>query len=119
MSETNRELSRRDLLGGSALALAGMAAAACAPVNEPPGADPDAPGTPGVSDSWAETPERLFDNFVRVRCNREGGIAPWWWSGVYMAVTPDRNPKVLFAAEGCETKRFVRLDENRYEVWSK
>ena len=26
---------------------------------------------------------------------------------------------MLFAAEGCETKRVERLDENRYEIWSK
>ncbi len=127
MPRTNSELSRRDVLGGYALALAGLAAGACAPgsenaVNDDVSADDEAQADlprRDLSDDWAETPERLFDNFVRVRCGREGGIAPWWWSGVYVAVTPDRNPRVLFAAEGCETKRFVRLGENRYEVWSK
>lgn len=123
MSATTHELNRRELLGGSALALAGIATAACVPGNEEnvsaQDGEPATPRSPDLSDAWAETPERLFDNFVRVRCNREGGIAPWWWSGVYVAVTPDRNPRVLFAAEGCETKRFVRLGENRYEVWSK
>ena len=127
MPASNNLLSRRAWLGNSTLALAGLTAAACSGESQAPGADtasdPDgsaiAPSVNDLSDAWAETPERLFRNFVRVRCDREGGVAPWWWSGVYVAVTPDRNPQVLFAAEGCETKRFVRLADDRYEVWSK
>ena len=131
MPEPTSEITRRDILGGSALALAGLVTASCAPgaQNSAGNEGNAAPNTPGeggsatdardLSDAWAATPEQLFDNFVRVRCDRDGGIAPWWWSGVYVAVTPDQNPQILFAAEGCETKRFVRLADNRYEVWSK
>ena len=131
MPEPTSEITRRDILGGSALALAGLVTASCAPGAQNSAANEGnaAPNTPAeggsatgardLSDAWAATPESLFDNFVRVRCDRDGGIAPWWWSGVYVAVTPDQNPQILFAAEGCETKRFVRLAENRYEVWSK
>ncbi len=130
MPGTHQALSRRQWLGGSALALAGSALAACTPAGRlfdtadtegapDSGVPRDGRAARDLSDAWAGTPERLFRNFVRMRCHREGGIAPWWWSGVYVAVTPDRNPQVLFAAEGCETKRFVRLAEDRYEVWSK
>ena len=128
--EAARELNRRDMLGASALALGGLAAAACAPGSEGapspeasgygsnPATDAASPAE-DLSDAWSATPESVFRNFVRVQADLNGGVAPWWWSGVYVAVTPDRNPRVLFAAEGCETKRVVRLDENRYEVWSK
>lgn len=123
MPQSNRELSRRDVLGGSALALAGIAAAACAPGSEEgvsaPDAEQDAPRSPDLSEAWSATPESVFRNFVRVRADLNGGVSPWWWSGVYVAVAPDENPRVLFAAEGCETKRVERLDENRYEIWSK
>lgn len=132
MPDLNRELSRRRLLEGSALALAGVAAGACAPGSD--GAGSEGPGTEGIpaldgeqdalppedlSDAWSATPESVFRNFVRVRADLAGGVAPWWWSGVYVAVTPDQNPRILFAAEGCETKRVKRLGENRYEIWSK
>ena len=132
MPDLNRELSRRRLLEGSALALAGVAAGSCAPGSDDAGSE--GPGNEGIaaldgaqdahpprdlSDAWSATPESVFRNFVRVRANLAGGVAPWWWSGVYVAVTPDQNPRVLFAAEGCETKRVKRLGENRYEVWSK
>ena len=153
MPDLNRELNRRKLLEGSALALAGVAAGAgiaagaCAPGSDDPGneapgnedagnedAGNAAPGTEGIpalhgeqdarppkdlSDAWSATPQSVFRNFVRVRADLADGIAPWWWSGVYVAVTPDQNRRVLFAAEGCETKRVKRLGENRYEIWSK
>ena len=132
MPDLNRELSRRCLLEGSALALAGVAAGSCAPGSD--GAGNQAPGNEGfpalgggqhalpprdLSDAWSATPESVFRNFARVRADLAGGVAPWWWSGVYVAVTPDQNPRILFAAEGCETKRVKRLGENRYEIWSK
>ena len=60
MPQTNRELSRRDVLGGSALALAGIAAAACAPGSEEgvsaPDVEQDAPRSPDLSDAWSATP---------------------------------------------------------------
>ncbi|MDE0454020.1 MAG: DUF1838 family protein, partial [Gammaproteobacteria bacterium] len=121
MPEPNRELNRRDLLGMSALALSGLAAA-CAPGtsgNEGAPALGEDASSADLSDAWSATPESTFRNFVRVRADLNGGVSPWWWSGVYVAVTPDANPRVLFAAEGCETKRVERLDENRYEIWSK
>ena len=122
MLKMNLELNRRNLLEGSVLALAGLAAGACAPGNGDTG-NGDALGegtaSPDLSDAWAATPGSVFRNFVRVRADLNGGVSPWWWSGVYVAVTPDQNPRVLFAAEGCETKRVERLDENRYEIWSK
>lgn len=124
MPQNNRELSRRDVLGGSALALAGIALGACAPDSDDPGNEgvpalDESTASADLSDAWAATPESLFRNFVRVRADLNGGVSPWWWSGVYVAVTPDENPRVLFAAEGCETKRVERLDENRFEIWSK
>ena len=100
MPDLNRDLSRRRLLEGSGLALAGVAAGSCAPGSD--GAGNQAPGTEGIpalgGGQDALPPKDLSDA----------------WSA-----TPDRNPRVLFAAEGCETKRFKRLGENRYEVWSK
>ncbi len=124
MPASNRELNRRELLGVSALALTGLATAACGPGSGEPGSEGDVAlgeGSPSgdLSDAWSATPESVFRNFVRVRADLNGGVSPWWWSGVYVAVTPDDNPRVLFAAEGCETKRVKRLDENRYEIWSK
>ncbi|MCY3815921.1 MAG: hypothetical protein OXG59_06465, partial [Gammaproteobacteria bacterium] len=87
MPESNREVNRRELLGVSALALSGLAAA-CAPGNEGvPALDETSPAQ-DLSDAWAATPESLFRNFVRVRADLNGGVSPWWWSGVYVAVTP-------------------------------
>lgn len=127
MAEMNGGLNRRKLLEGSALALAGVAVGACAPGNQDtgnegsPALDPGQDALPpkDLSDAWSATPESVFRNFVRVRADLAGGVAPWWWSGVYVAVTPDQNPRVLFAAEGCETKRVKPLGENRYGIWSK
>ena len=63
-------------------------------------------------------PKKMLETFVRVEGDLAGGICPWRWHGYLVAVTPDRNPEVLFACEGGETKRvFVRDDG--YEVWSK
>jgi hypothetical protein len=60
----------------------------------------------------------LFDH-MRIQGDLTGSVAPWWWSGPYVAVTPDRNPLVLFMCEGCETKKVMRRGPNEYEVWSK
>ncbi|MCY3817609.1 MAG: hypothetical protein OXG59_15105, partial [Gammaproteobacteria bacterium] len=90
MPESNRELNRRDLLGMSALALSGLAAACApgAPANEGAPATDEGSAPQDLSDAWSATPESTFRNFVRVRADLNGGVSPWWWSGVYVAVTP-------------------------------
>jgi Protein of unknown function (DUF1838) len=60
----------------------------------------------------------LFDH-IRIQGDLTGKVAPWWWSGPYVAVTPEQNPRVVFMCEGCETKKVFRRGANEYEVWSR
>ncbi len=104
--------------------LPGVAASATATATRPP------PGRTTPAGAVAAGAERdlarrhadpgveLLD-YLRVNGDLEGSLSPWLWHGAMIAITPTDNPRVLFACEGCETKKVVRRDNDHWEVWSK
>lgn len=117
------------LLAGAGAALlpaSGTAADAAPGAGTPAAAQPAPSGAtlpPGNADPQlaarhADPRVELLD-YLRVNGDLEGSLSPWLWHGSMIAITPSDNPRVLFACEGCETKKVIRRDERTWEVWSK
>lgn len=108
-------LSRREL----AMALTAVGTAATFAGN---GAE--AAGLPADADqaltAFRSDPAKELRNYIRVMADLDGSIAPWWWTGFMMAVLPDENPRILFRAEGVESKQVIEIGkEGDYIVRSK
>ena len=108
----DRRWTRRDLgaAGVGAVALVATSTTADAKTRPPANFDP--------AIRYRERARELRD-FLRVQGDLSGALAPWWWSGYCVGVTPTENPRVLFACEGCETKKVIRRGAGQFEVWSK
>jgi hypothetical protein len=112
--------------GASWLPAAAMAADAASGAGDakaagqgPPGAPmPAGNADPQLAQRHANPRTELLD-YLRVNGDLQGSLSPWLWHGSMIAITPTDNPRVLFACEGCETKKVIRRDQNTWEVWSK
>lgn len=128
--ETDHRFDRRCF---GAAGLRAIAAAAAAPLlvraGVPAAAAATPTATPGTTPSSADAaldlarrhadPHTELLDYLRVNGDLDGSVSPWLWTGVMIAVTPSANPRVLFACEGCETKKIVRRENGVWEVWSK
>jgi len=105
------------LLAGTALArVAGAAAPVPTAAHDVASSSADA--ARGLARRHSDPRVELLD-FLRVNGDLEGSLSPWLWTGAMIAVTPSANPLVLFACEGCETKKILRRADGVWEVWSK
>ncbi len=104
------------------LAGAGLAGAADAAAPSPTAAraatSPAADATRDLARRHSDPRVELLD-YLRINGDLEGSLSPWLWTGAMIAVTPTANPVVLFACEGCETKKILRRENGVWEVWSK
>jgi hypothetical protein len=105
-NEPAAALSRRDLgrvLTAASAATLGFGAA-------------EAAGLPADADqslvAFREDPAAELRNYLRVMADLDGSVAPWWWTGHMMAVLPDENPRILFRAEGVESKQVLDIGKD-------
>jgi hypothetical protein len=107
MQSNDPVLTRRQL--GLALTAAGAASFAF-------GTEAEAAGLPADADQnlveFRNDPVKELRNYLRVMADLDGSVAPWWWTGHMMAVLPDENPRILFRAEGVESKQVMEVGKD-------
>jgi hypothetical protein len=106
------------LLGAASATAAAAGAAPATAAGAATEVPPAAAAAPDLARRHADPRTELRD-YLRLNGDLEGSLAPWLWHGAMIAITPTENPRVLFACEGCETKKVIRRDDGTWEVWSK